>query len=440
MQSPSLSLLSLFGVQPMPDGASTSGLLGAPEMEEHSSFFTMFNTLLSGTEGTTEQQSLPLVLTAAAAEPLPTPALAEQTTVKQLAEIKDLPELDELVDLEELTPEQMQLLHNLLAQMNMQELQPIPKAPAKPSKISELVAQTHTPSFVDPEFANEMATTLQRSALEISRVDTSQLATATAIPTRAASVTIDVAETEDLVEESLQHLLNKPEVSANAGAVTTEPATTAPSAQILQQNPAPVTAVNGAAEIAQPTPTPTPAPAPAQSTSIAANATLVAEQELQQQLNNATRLQFGPDTQQWGGALASRIVTMVAEDIQQARIHLDPPELGSLEIKLQIHNQQATVHVQAQHGQVRDVLEAHAQRLRESLAEQGIDLSDFDVSEQSQQQGGGQQQFADAEHNQTTTTAAGQSNNGVWLDESDDSLAVTTQTSQKTMNLLDTYA
>ncbi|MBE0482290.1 MAG: flagellar hook-length control protein FliK [Bacterioplanes sp.] len=114
--------------------------------------------------------------------------------------------------------------------------------------------------------------------------------------------------------------------------------------------------------------------------------TTAADVNLQQQLNLAdARLNFGRDTEQWTPALGGRILAMVADGIQEARIHLDPPELGSLEIRMRIQNDQATVQIQVQTPQVRDVLESQAQRLRDSLAEQGLQLAGFDVSEQGQQ-------------------------------------------------------
>lgn len=142
------------------------------------------------------------------------------------------------------------------------------------------------------------------------------------------------------------------------------------------------------------------------------------------------KLEFGQDRQQWGAALGSRIMTMIADDIQQARIHLDPPELGSLEIKLQIQQDQATVHVQAQNAQVRDVLEAHAQRLRDALASQGIALSEFDVSER----GAEQQQQSQSETAQTAEAA-----NGEWL-AADDQASDNELRPASSMNLLDTFA
>ncbi|MCH2041591.1 MAG: flagellar hook-length control protein FliK [Saccharospirillaceae bacterium] len=111
-------------------------------------------------------------------------------------------------------------------------------------------------------------------------------------------------------------------------------------------------------------------------------------EEQQQQIDGKERLEFGRDKQQWTPAMGSRIVTMVAENIQQAEIHLDPPELGSLEIKLQVNQEQASVQVQVQTPQVKEVLEANAQRLKDELAEQGLELAGFDVSQQEKGQGG----------------------------------------------------
>jgi flagellar hook-length control protein FliK len=120
------------------------------------------------------------------------------------------------------------------------------------------------------------------------------------------------------------------------------------------------------------------------------------EQKLQTQLRE--RLEFGQDKKEWGGALGARLMTMVADDIQQARIQLDPPELGSLEIKMQISQDQASVQVTAQNVQVKDVLDASAQRLRDAMNAQGIELAEFSVStnadteQQSGQQGESEQE------------------------------------------------
>lgn len=153
------------------------------------------------------------------------------------------------------------------------------------------------------------------------------------------------------------------------------------------------------------------------------------EQKLQTQLRE--RLEFGQDKKEWGGALGARLMTMVADDIQQARIQLDPPELGSLEIKMQISQDQASVQVTAQNVQVKDVLDASAQRLRDSMNAQGIELAEFSVStnadteQQSGQQGeSGKESFAGTEDD--------------WQDSDDSN--INTHEIAASNSLLDTFA
>lgn len=109
---------------------------------------------------------------------------------------------------------------------------------------------------------------------------------------------------------------------------------------------------------------------------------------------NEQIMQLDKNQQMWGDKLSERISLMAGKKIQTAIIHLDPPELGSLEIKMQITpDQTAQVQVQAQTPQIREALESSSQRLKEMLEQQGIELDQFDVSDQSsfaQSQGDGQ--------------------------------------------------
>lgn len=153
-------------------------------------------------------------------------------------------------------------------------------------------------------------------------------------------------------------------------------------------------------------------------------------EEQEQVTQNKERLEFGRDKEQWAPALGSRIVTMVADNIQQAEIHLDPPELGSMEIKMQLNQEQTSIQVQVQSPQVRDVLEANAQRLRDALAEQGLELAGFDVSQQQSESGqGGQQQDSPAGDSGDTDTLMAAEESGA-----------ATVTVRQSDGLLDAYA
>lgn len=112
-------------------------------------------------------------------------------------------------------------------------------------------------------------------------------------------------------------------------------------------------------------------------------------------------LKLSKGQQAWGEALTERITMNAAKDVKQVTIHLDPPELGSLELKLQVkEDQQTQVQVQVQNPQVKEALESSAQRLRDMLANQGLELSEFDVQTGAQQGGAQGEQQAKSEEAQ----------------------------------------
>ncbi len=84
----------------------------------------------------------------------------------------------------------------------------------------------------------------------------------------------------------------------------------------------------------------------------------------------------------FGAAVGERVVWMVRNDTQHARIQLDPPELGPLEIKLTIKGDQASVQLSAQHAVTREATLAEVPRLRAMLGEQGFSGVDVDVAQQ----------------------------------------------------------
>ena len=84
--------------------------------------------------------------------------------------------------------------------------------------------------------------------------------------------------------------------------------------------------------------------------------------------------------------VGERILMMLAQGKQEVTIRLDPAELGSMLIKLQVQQDQLQVTIQTQMGQSRDIIEQNLPRLREQLAQQGINLSEANVEQQSKQQ------------------------------------------------------
>ena len=85
----------------------------------------------------------------------------------------------------------------------------------------------------------------------------------------------------------------------------------------------------------------------------------------------------------WESNLGSRLQMMVGQNIQTAEIRLDPPELGALDIKIKITNDVASVNITSAHSQVREALETAVPKLREMFAENGVELGDVNVRQES---------------------------------------------------------
>lgn len=98
---------------------------------------------------------------------------------------------------------------------------------------------------------------------------------------------------------------------------------------------------------------------------------------------------------EWSGMVAERSAMMAAQNLSFAELQLDPPELGPLQVKIAVsQDQQASVTFVSANPQVRDALEQTVGRLKELLEEQGINLSDSDVSDQASDT---EQEFAEGE-------------------------------------------
>ncbi len=87
----------------------------------------------------------------------------------------------------------------------------------------------------------------------------------------------------------------------------------------------------------------------------------------------------------WADKVNDKIVWLANQKIQFAEIHLNPQDLGPMEVKINVQNDQATVTFNSQHQGVRELLELNVNRLREMMSENGVDLAHVDVSDQSSQ-------------------------------------------------------
>jgi flagellar hook-length control protein FliK len=84
----------------------------------------------------------------------------------------------------------------------------------------------------------------------------------------------------------------------------------------------------------------------------------------------------------WDQAVGERIQWMVNQNVQQAEIKLTPPNLGPLEIKISLQNDQTNVTFIAAQAPTRDALESSIPRLREMFGEINLNLANVDVGHQ----------------------------------------------------------
>jgi len=92
-------------------------------------------------------------------------------------------------------------------------------------------------------------------------------------------------------------------------------------------------------------------------------------------------------TRGWDTAIADRLMWMLQGDQQMARLKLNPPNLGPLEVRLSVHQDQASVSFLAPHAAVREALEAALPRLREMFDQQSLQLVRADVADPGAQRG-----------------------------------------------------
>ncbi|MCK9201664.1 MAG: flagellar hook-length control protein FliK [Gallionella sp.] len=85
----------------------------------------------------------------------------------------------------------------------------------------------------------------------------------------------------------------------------------------------------------------------------------------------------------WGEDFSQKVSWMISQKNQVAELHLNPPNLGPLDVVLKISDNQATALFTSPHAAVRDAVESAMPKLRELLADNGIMLSNATVGDQS---------------------------------------------------------
>ncbi|HEY9380730.1 MAG TPA: flagellar hook-length control protein FliK [Burkholderiales bacterium] len=114
----------------------------------------------------------------------------------------------------------------------------------------------------------------------------------------------------------------------------------------------------------------------------------------------AMTLQQPVGSERWNNELGQSVNLLVRADQSSATLHVTPPDLGPIDVKIDMAGDKATLTFTVQNPDTRNALENAMPRLRDLLADGGIALGDAHVNQQSgeqrdapahsQRQGGGE--------------------------------------------------
>jgi flagellar hook-length control protein FliK len=113
----------------------------------------------------------------------------------------------------------------------------------------------------------------------------------------------------------------------------------------------------------------------------------------------------------WADEFSQKITWLASSNQSQtAELHLNPPQLGPLDVVIKVSGDQATALFTSPHAAVREAVEQAMPRLRDMLADNGITLGNATVSDQAprdQGQTGTQRTAAQSANDLPDTAAAG---------------------------------
>jgi flagellar hook-length control protein FliK len=92
-------------------------------------------------------------------------------------------------------------------------------------------------------------------------------------------------------------------------------------------------------------------------------------------------------SREFGAEVGNRLVWMATHNHQVAELHIEPPQLGPVEVRLSITNDQASLSIASPHAAVRDAIQASLPRLQEMLQGLGISLGNVSVGAEGFAQG-----------------------------------------------------
>ena len=121
------------------------------------------------------------------------------------------------------------------------------------------------------------------------------------------------------------------------------------------------------------------------------SAATAANPSLTQAFNTQLELPLG--SAQWGSQVLQRVAWLTGQGIAAAEIHLNPAELGPMQVRVDQRQDSATVVFTSHNSSTREAIEASLPRLRELFSEQGMELIDVDINSGEQEANAQQSDF-----------------------------------------------
>jgi len=98
------------------------------------------------------------------------------------------------------------------------------------------------------------------------------------------------------------------------------------------------------------------------------------------------KVSAGVDTAEFGQGVADRVSMMMDGNLTSARLQVNPPSLGPIEVRIALQGGHAQVWMSSHSAVTRDALEATSPKLREMLGSQGFAQVSVDISHRSFQE------------------------------------------------------
>ena len=85
----------------------------------------------------------------------------------------------------------------------------------------------------------------------------------------------------------------------------------------------------------------------------------------------------------WGKGMGEKVVWMVNQNIRSAELRLNPAHLGPIEVRIDMDDEQVSIAFSSRYAPVREAMELALPRLREMFDENGLNLTEADISQHS---------------------------------------------------------